>query len=81
MINEPILPITSIYSALLISFSLNMNNNIIQWKYHGLRANYEYEELTQLVIKNKPVGQCNQEIFLKDITCNKLSHKIIYVTH
>ena len=52
------------FCGIYLFLNLAMSNNILQWNCRSVKANFE--ELTLLINKQKPVAVCLQETFLKD---------------
>ena len=52
------------FCSIYLFLNLAMSNNILQWNCRSVKANFE--ELTLLINKQKPVAVCLQETFLKD---------------
>ena len=56
-----------------------MNNHILQWNCHSVKANFE--ELNLLINEKKPVAFCLQETFLKDTDKFTLKYHSCYFKH
>ena len=56
--------IFSSFCGIYLIVNLAMSNNILQRNCRSIKANFE--ELTLLINKQKPVAVCLQETFLKD---------------
>ena len=59
--NHCILPV---FCGVFHTITLTMNNTILQWNCHSIKANFE--QLNLLINERKPVAFFLQEIFLKD---------------
>ena len=64
--------------AVLLNTTQVMSNNILQWNCRGFSANFE--EISVLIDKYKPVALCLQETFLSNTSRVSLKHHSIYQT-
>ena len=65
------------FCGIHLIFTLAMSNNILQWNCRSIKANFE--ELTLLVNKQKPVAVCLQKTFLKDSHKFQLKYHSCYL--
>ena len=68
--------IFSSFCGIYLILNLAMSNNILQWNCRSIKANFE--ELTLLINKQKPVAVCLQETFLKDSDKFQLKYHSCY---
>ena len=62
--------------AVLLNTTQVMSNNILQWNCRGFSANFE--EISVLIDKYKPVALCLQEAFLSNTSRVSCKHHSIY---